>query len=568
VGETRPRPDLYTGRPETLGIGICRPPIETCTILDTSVAENVPQFVLTDEEVTPRTEIVGDGIDQNCDGYDDTCALGDEPIITYSGDPEELEHGCQPEIQECLDRGEGVHYYITQEEITARPEILDDGIDQDCDGFDDVCIEDREIRSYSADPGTIGVGICQERILTCQDRGEGLQYYETQPERTPTGEICDGFDNDCAGPTLAEQWNRVFGAETYDSFSSILPTSDGGFVMVGAIASDGWVVKTDSEGIAQWSRLFNTELGAGRFSEIQAVGDEGFIVVGYTNFAGEEICNGWLVKIDNEGSEVWNRTYEGERVCSYLTSVQPTRDGGFIAAGGTHYAFNWNAWVIKVNREGIEEWDRTYGGEGRQNFSSIRITGDGGFIVSGDTAASVPEFRMSWIVRLNSEGIELWNRTFDIGLGDDFLSEIQTTSDGGFIAVGGLTPPITEGTHDGWIVRINSEGVEQWNRTIGGTDTDFFTSVQTTSDSGFIAVGLSGLLWLGAPEELYGWLVTFNEDGIEQENRLISGFGGFDEFEGYARSTSIQPVSGGGYILSGYTFSGSMDGWAVRLCEE
>ena len=140
------------------------------------------------------------GGDENCDGFDDYCLDGDHRE-GYSGEAGTRDVGiCQGYLEECWDRGEGFQYYRTREEIRPEDEVLNDEIDQNCDGYDDQCIGGEERGSYSGLGVTRGIGICQDKIETCEDRGEGMLFYETRPERLPVDEVLeDGIDQNCDG---------------------------------------------------------------------------------------------------------------------------------------------------------------------------------------------------------------------------------------------------------------------------------------------------------------------------------------------------------------------------------
>jgi hypothetical protein len=75
-----------------------------------------------------------------------------------------------------------------------------------------------------------------------------------------------------------------------------------------------------------------------------------------------------------------------------------------------------------------------------------------------------------------------WNRTFG-GPNDDWASSIQLTGNGGYIIVGG-TESYGAGEEDAWLIKTNSQGNEQWNKTFGGPNDDGASSIQLTGDGG------------------------------------------------------------------------------------
>jgi len=191
----------YSGNEEEIGVGICQEGVLRCEDRGEGAL-----FYETQPEVLPQEEVFGNGVDEDCSGYDDECADGDVRI-TYDG-PEGTEGIgiCQAQIENCVDSETGYVYEVIQGQVLPGLEIPRNGVDENCDGEDTFCILEDERRGYSGDPETRGIGPCQDRIETCEDRGEGAQYYETQPEVLPQAEVfgngidenCSGYDDECA----------------------------------------------------------------------------------------------------------------------------------------------------------------------------------------------------------------------------------------------------------------------------------------------------------------------------------------------------------------------------------
>ncbi len=203
----------------------------------------------------------------------------------------------------------------------------------------------------------------------------------------------------------------------------------------------------------------------------------------------------------------------------------------------------------------LTQWNKTYGGIGRERAYSVQQTLDGGYIVAGDTNSSGKGGYDFWLVKTDSAGNQQWNRTHG-GTGDDYVGSIQQTSDGGYI-VGGDTRSFGAGESDFWLVKTDSSGNEEWNRTYGGTDYELGYSVQQTCDSGYIIAGFTFSFGAGEGDI---WLVKTNSSGGQQWNRT---YGGPHEEEGY----SVQQTSDGGYIVAGSAETwgtGETDFWLVK----
>ena len=206
-------------------------------------------------------------------------------------------------------------------------------------------------------------------------------------------------------------------------------------------------------------------------------------------------------------------------------SIQQTSDGGYIVAGlagsndgdvsGHHGSTDYyDYWVVKLNSAGAIVWQRALGGTDDDEAFSIQQTSDGGCIVAGRSESNDGDVSGwhegyvylddptsdYWVVKLNSSGDIEWQKCLG-GRDDDYASSIQQTSDGGFIVAGysSSNDGDISGHHgstgypyyDYWIVKLSSSGDIEWQRSLGGSDQDEAYSIQQTSDGGFIVAGSS-----------------------------------------------------------------------------
>ena len=130
----------------------------------------------------------------------------------------------------------------------------------------------------------------------------------------------------------------------------------------------------------------------------------------------------WLLKTDDNGTKLWDRIFGGFVSSSGdgAWSVDETRDGGYIVTGYTKSfgVIAKDLWLVKTDSKGIKQWDRTFGGSKDDVGMSVVQTRDGGYAVTGRTASYGAGKDDIWLMKTDSAGREQWNRTFG-GPGDD-----------------------------------------------------------------------------------------------------------------------------------------------------
>ncbi|MFX1516951.1 MAG: hypothetical protein ACFFC6_11610, partial [Promethearchaeota archaeon] len=184
----------------------------------------------------------------------------------------------------------------------------------------------------------------------------------------------------------------------------------------------------------------------------------------------------------------WNQTFGGTGEDAAYALIQ-TIDGGFALVGVTesHGAGRFDIWLIKIDANGVAQWNQTFGGtENDGAYSAIQTT-DGGFALAGLTRSyGTGEFDM-WLVKTDAHGVAQWNKTFG-GADFDHAYALIETTDGGFTLVGS-TRSYGAGEFDMWLVKTDAHGVAQWNQTYGGTEWDNAYALIQTTDGGVALAG-------------------------------------------------------------------------------
>lgn len=217
------------------------------------------------------------------------------------------------------------------------------------------------------------------------------------------------------------------------------------------------------------------------------------------------------------------------------------------------------------------EWEKSYGGSGFETLFSMQGTADGGYILAGTSVSNDGDLTINkglgdyWIVKIDSVGTLEWQKSYG-GSENDEAYSVQQTTDGGYI-VAGMSNSIDGdiNDHNGsvtvsdyWVLRLDNLGNIIWKKSYGGFAADKAYAVRQTTDGGFIVAGDSGGNY---------WIVKLDASGTVQWDKLLGG-NGFDV------AYSVQQTTDGGYVISGSTNStdgdvsvskGGLDYWVVKL---
>jgi uncharacterized delta-60 repeat protein len=355
---------------------------------------------------------------------------------------------------------------------------------------------------------------------------------------------------------------KTYGGSGNDQVWSVQQTGDGGCILAGWTASFGaggndfWVLRLDSTGSVVWQKAYGGALQDDARC-VKQTSDGGYVVAGETNSFGTGGLDFWVLRLNSNGSIVWQKTYGGTGDDT-AWSVEQTADGGYIVGGQTASfgAGSIDAWVLKLDSNGSVTWQKTYGGSGADVLRSVGQSSDGGYIVAGYTISFGAGTLDAWILKLSSNGSVTWQKTYG-GYSDDYVTSIQETQDGGYIAAG-TTLSFGAGSYNIWVLKLDSNGSAVWQKTYGGAGGDYADSVQQTSDGGYIVAGHTSSFGAGSWD---AWVLKLDSAGSLTWQKT---YGGSDNDQVY----SVRQTTDGGYILAGFATSfgaGGSDVWAIKL---
>jgi len=323
-------------------------------------------------------------------------------------------------------------------------------------------------------------------------------------------------------------WESCYGGTWPDWPTNIIQAHGGGYVMAGASTSmdgivsdshggyDGWLPWVENNGFFKWAKSYGGK-SADAFACIKWA-DTGYIVAGSTASIDGDIKynhgneDAWILKLSPSGNIVWQKTYGGKRY-DQANSIAVTNDGGYIFCGetnstdgdvsGAHDTLREDIWVVKLNDTGKIEWQKCLGGSDRDAGYDIIQTADSNYVIAGQTQSKDGDITSNkgvedaWIIKLDRNGNILWQKTIG-GSRSDYCKSIQQTSDGGYIV--GATTSSNDGdvsflhgtyNNDYWVLKLDDTGKIEWQKSYGGSQNETLSAIIQTTDGGYLMTGNS-----------------------------------------------------------------------------
>jgi hypothetical protein len=327
-----------------------------------------------------------------------------------------------------------------------------------------------------------------------------------------------------------QEWQKVYGGSSDDRGYDIILSNDNNMVILGSSKSadgdvssnagsnDFWIAKISNSGAIIWEKSLGYNGSDNGYSVIQTI-DNGYLLLGvldvtasdgegnnrissYRHAGGDY----WAVKLDSNGILEWSRYFGGNFTDTSYAACQ-TQGGDYIIIGSSdsndidisNNKGTYDFWIIKISSEGNLIWEKSYGGSEIDEALDITPTTDGNFIVCGNTRSNNIDVSSNngaadiWILKITPNGEILWEKTYG-GNSFEAAKSVHQTTDNGFIIAGNSRSDNNDltknnGQNDGWIFKINQDGILQWQTSIGGSNIDLLMDSTQLQDGSIVAVG-------------------------------------------------------------------------------
>lgn len=370
-------------------------------------------------------------------------------------------------------------------------------------------------------------------VIKTQDGGYAIVGYTQSMDGDVEGKSNESFDYWFLKFNASKEleWQKTYGGSADDRANSVIQTNDGGYAVVGKSKSgdgdvlenagydDFWITKLDINGSVSWVQSFGYSGSDVPYSIIQT-NDQGYLLSGVldvsaSNGQGDRLTNiqgrhaggdYWIIKLSSSGVKEWSNYYGGTFTDTAYSAIQ-TNDNGYIIVGSSdstdvnisNNKGNYDFWIIKISELGTLIWEKSFGGDQVDEARSISQMADGNYLVIGDTRSSNIDVSQNngaadvWIIKISPEGSLIWEKTLG-GSSFDVGRSISKTQDDGFLIAGNSRSSdgvldINNGQNDALVMKINNSGYLEWQKTIGGTEVDFFNGVEELIDGSIVAVG-------------------------------------------------------------------------------
>ncbi|WP_018248683.1 PKD domain-containing protein [Orenia marismortui] len=226
-------------------------------------------------------------------------------------------------------------------------------------------------------------------------------------------------------------------------------------------SNDGYLVKINAKGKQELEYTYDhdTKSGSNDYFESVVEGDNSYLLVGYTSRFDKSSGDGLVVKLDEKLNKLAEYTYGEDDLDERFQDVCQTEDGGYLLVGSIGSTESWvyDGYIVKIDSQGNQIFSHSYGNKKSDDgFRSVIATEDGGYLLVGYTNSAGKGDYDGYVVKINSKAKKEWSSRYG-GIDHDEFMDASKTDDGGYLLIG-YTSSFGKGERDGYIVKIDKEG--------------------------------------------------------------------------------------------------------------
>jgi len=367
----------------------------------------------------------------------------------------------------------------------------------------------------------------------------------------------------CA-PLSGTTFQRTYGGTGEDRGTTLIPTTDGGYALVGLTNTygagnyDGMLMKFNSCMQLEWTKTYG-QTGQEEFASVLETDDCGLLLSGRTFSFGVGGHDYYIVKTDYLGNTQWSRTIGGSPG-EWVRVSRKTPDGGYTFMGYTGLGAGANDMLmVHTDAAGATLWAKTYGNLANDFPNHFEVTSDSGYIVSGyrRNYTALTNYQ-HFLTKLDSSGNVQWYKTYS-GTGQDIGIGVMEMPNGDFVSCGSTTINGAGGM-DVLVIRTDSAGNLIWSKTYGGTSNERGFSVQLTSAGNILVYGNTESFGAGLTDE---YLLQLDPQGNLMWSETYGGTG--TDTRNFANDQGLHIADDGGFLFTGSTNSMGAGGHDVYL---
>jgi hypothetical protein len=170
---------------------------------------------------------------------------------------------------------------------------------------------------------------------------------------------------------------------------------------------DLYLLRINSSGEEVWSRTWRDGRASG--FDLIRTSDGNYIIAGSyasSDDTDRSTADFLFIKVDPEGKEMWSRTHGDPAMIDYADAITETADGCYVAAGDRTKSFftrSEDLVLVKIDESGALLWERTFETATHNMLGTVLQHPAGGYAVAGSTIMEDGEFDI-FLITTDSEG--------------------------------------------------------------------------------------------------------------------------------------------------------------------